>query len=320
MDETQVSEAKKLAAEVDCVIIVAGNDFSDEGEFISPGGIDDFLAPIQEGYKNMGKPIQAALMKYTSGMRRGQLEEDAGGDRQNLSLKPDEIHLIKEIGALNPRTVVSLVCGSMIMIDDWADQVPAVLYSWYSGMEGGTALTRILFGDVNPNGKLPFSIPKDVTHLPYFSSTDKEIEYDLYHGYTLLDKNKHKPNYPFGFGLSYTSFAYQNPQVQKHDDRIDLSVQVSNTGDCDGEEIVQVYMGMENSKIDRQKKLLKGFEKVLIPAGESVDINIAIPLDELRFYNIEEKKWILEPGTYIFMVGPNSEDESLIETRVDLSL
>jgi len=233
LDETQVSEAKNLAPEVDCVIIVAGNDFSDEGEFISPGGMDDFLAPIQEGYKNMGKPIQAALMKLTGGMRRGQLEEDAGGDRQNLSLKLEEINLIKEVGALNPKTVVSLVCGSMIMIDDWADQVPAILYSWYSGMEGGTALARILFGDVNPSGKLPFSIPKEVNHLPYFSSTNKEIEYDLYHGYTLLDKDGYKPNHPFGYGLSYTSFVYQDLQIQEQSETVDITIQVSNTGNLD---------------------------------------------------------------------------------------
>jgi len=319
LEETKVSEAKRLAPEVDCVIIVAGNDFSDEGEFISPGGMDDFLAPIQEGYKNMGKPIQAALMKFSGGIRRGQLEEDAGGDRQNLSLKPEEVNLIKEIGALNPRTVVSLVCGSMIMIDDWADHVPAILYSWYSGMEGGTALARILFGDVNPSGKLPFSIPEDVKHLPNFSSTDKEIRYDLYHGYTLLDKNGHKAAFPFGFGLSYTSFDYQDLQIQKQDNAVDISVRVSNSGNRDGEEIVQVYVGMENPKVERQKKLLKGFEKVIIQAGESINITISVPMDELRYYCNKEKKWILEAGTYIFMVGPNSADESLLKAEMILS-
>lgn len=253
-----------------------------------------------------------------SGMQKPQMEQDAGGDRQNLSLKSEEIRLIKEVGALNSHTVVVLVCGSMIMIDDWADQVPAILYSWYSGMEGGTALVRILFGDVNPSGKLPFSIPKDVNHLPYFSSTDKSIQYELYHGYTLLDKDGHQPNYPFGFGLSYTSFVYQNLQIQKWDKSVAVSVKVTNTGNRDGEEIVQVYVGMENSKVERQKKLLKGFEKVSIPAGESEDVTISVPTDELRYYSISEKKWILEAGTYIFMVGPNSNNQSLMKTQVEL--
>ena len=119
-----------------------------------------------------------------------------GGDRQSLSPKPAQIELIKSIGRINPNTVVALVCGGMIMTREWEDHVPAILYSWYAGMEGGSALARVLFGDVNPSGKLPFSIPRDESHLPYFSSTDSEITYDLYHGYTLLEKNGHEAAYP----------------------------------------------------------------------------------------------------------------------------
>jgi beta-glucosidase len=318
LDESQISEAKRLAPKVDCVIIVAGNDFSDEGEFISPGDTDDFNEPVLEGLRNMGKPIQAALMKLFSGFQQRQMQRDAGGDRQNLSLKPDEIKLIKAVSGLNPNTVVSLVCGSMIMIDDWAAQIPAILYSWYAGMEGGTALARILFGEVNPSGKLPFTIPNNVDHLPYFSSTDKEIEYDLYHGYTLLDKNDHKPNYPFGFGLSYTTFAYKDLKIHNRDGAVEVSVQVSNTGPREGEEIIQVYVGMENSQIERQKKLLKGFAKVSIPAGEAVDVKISIPFNELRYYNTAEKQWALEKGTYNFLVGPSSNDKALLRGDVNL--
>jgi len=317
-DESQISEAKRLAPEVDCVIIIVGNDFSDEGEFISPGDTDDFNAPVLEGYKNMGRPFLATIMKLGSRFQQQQMQRDAGGDRQNLSLKPSEIKLIKAVAGLNPNTVVSLVCGSMIMIDDWADQIPAILYSWYSGMEGGTALTRILFGEVNPSGKLPFSIPKDVSHLPYFSSTDKEIQYDLYHGYTLLDKNGHEPNYPFGFGLSYTEFEYGDLKIQKLQDAVKVSVIVSNTGNREGEEIVQVYVGMENSKIERQKKLLKGFEKVSISAGKSVDVHISVPFNELRYYDVAEKQWSLEPGVYTFLVGPNAAKASLMKTSINL--
>jgi beta-glucosidase len=318
LDETQIPEAKKIAPEVDCVIIVAGNDYSDEGEFISPGGMEDFLAPIREGYRNMGRPVLAALMKLFGGMRREQMAQDAGGDRQNLSLKTDEIKLIREIGPLNPRTVVTLVCGSMIMIDDWAEQVPAVLYSWYAGMEGGTALARILFGDSTPSGKLPFSIPQDVHHLPHFSSSTPEIEYDLYHGYTLLDKDDHKPHYPFGYGLSYTTFDYQDLRIQQVGENIDVSVKVSNSGERDGEEVVQVYVGMRNSQIERQKKLLKGFEKVPIQSGKSTAVTISIPLADLRYYNIEEKKWILEAGTYTFMAGSSSADEDLLKADLEI--
>jgi beta-glucosidase len=211
------------------------------------------------------------------------------------------------------------VCGSMVMIEDWAEKVPAVLYSWYAGMEGGTALARILFGDVNPSGKLPFTIPTSVDQLPYFSSTDQEITYDLYHGYTLLDKKGLKPAYPFGFGLSYTTYTYSDLQVENKDQSLEVKVKVSNTGSRDGEEIVQVYVGMDNPRVERQKKLLKGFEKVAIPAGATAEVTISIPLDELRYYDMQEKKWCLEAGTYRVMVGPSSDDGVLLKTLLEVA-
>lgn len=321
-DETQIAEAKKLAGEVDCVIIIAGHDFNDEGEFISPGGMDAMLKMIITGYQNMGKPIKTAFLKLMSKTIIAGFQGEGGlapgGDRQSLSLKLDQSRLIQEVGGINPKTVVSLACGSMVMMDDWANQVPAVLYSWYAGMEGGTALARILFGDVNPSGKLPFSIPTSVDHLPYFSSTDTEITYDLYHGYSLLDKNGLKPAYPFGFGLSYTTFTYRDLRVAKKDGHLEATVQVTNTGSHDGQEVVQAYVGVENSSIDRQEKLLKGFEKVTIPAGTTVESVIAIPLDELDYYDMQTEGWRLEPGTYTVMVGPSSEAGSLIKARVEI--
>ena len=206
------------------------------------------------------------------------------------------------------------------MIDDWADHIPAILYSWYAGMEGGTALARVLFGDVNPSAKLPFTIPEDVNHLPYFSSTDREIRYDLYHGYSLLDKNGHTPAYPFGFGLSYTTFVNSNMKVQQVAEGVKVSVKVTNTGSRDGEEVVQVYFGMENSVVERQVKLLKGFEKVFIRAGETVDVGITISLDELRYYSVEENQWVLEIGDYSFLVGSDSSETSCLKSSLALKI
>lgn len=322
-DETQLAEAQQLAGEVDCVVIIAGNDFNDEGEYVSPGGMEEMLKPIITGYRNMGKPFKAALLKRQAKSIAAGAQSPVGlapgGDRQNLSLKPEQVALIQAVAGINPSTVVCLVCGSMVMIDEWAENVPAILYSWYSGMEGGTALARLLFGDVNPSGKLPFSIPASVEHLPYFSSTDQTITYDLYHGYTLLDHKGLKPAYPFGFGLSYTIYAYRNVHVARNAQHLEVTVEVSNTGARDGEEIVQVYVGMENSRVERQKKLLKGFEKVAIPAGGTAQVKIAIPLDELRYYDAQAKQWRLEPGVYRVMVGPSSDDATLLETSIEIT-
>jgi beta-glucosidase len=226
--------------------------------------------------------------------------------------------MIKTIARINPNTVVTLVCGSMLMIDDWADEIPAILYGWYSGMEGGNALARVLFGEVNPSGKLPFTIPTEAAHLPYFSSTDKTIRYDLYHGYTLLDKNGHKPSYPFGFGLSYTSFVYSDLQVEERDRNILVSVSVTNTGDRDGEEVIQVYVGMTDSKIDRQVKLLKGFEKLGIKAGGTIRVSIQVLKDDLRYYDTVKQQWVFESGTYRILVGPHSGEDALLNAEIKL--
>jgi len=322
-DENQIAEAKQLAAEVDCVIIVAGYDYNDEGEFISPGGMEKMVDALTIGYRNMGMPIKAFLLKLLSRfVRSGFQRADGtipGGDRQSLSLKPDQSRLIQAVAGINPNTVVCLVCGSMVMIDDWAENIPAVLYAWYAGMEGGTALARILFGDVNPSGKLPFSIPTSVAHLPYFSSTDEQITYDLYHGYTLLDKKDLKPAYPFGFGLSYTRYAYNDLRVKNTGQSLEITVSVHNSGGQDGEEIVQAYVGVEDSRIDRQKKLLKGFEKAAIPAGGTVDVAISIPLEELRYYDMQAAGWRLEPGRYRVMVGPSSDESVLLQAVVEVA-
>lgn len=321
-DETQREEARQLAKEVDAVVIIAGNDYNDEGEYTSPSSLDEMFDPIITGYHQMRKPLKAALVKVIKklGISTFQIQEGMtpGGDRQNLSLNAEQIKLIQAVAGVNPNTVVCLVTGSMIMIEEWAQEVPAILYSWYAGMEGGTALANILFGDVNPSGKLPFSIPTSVEHLPYFSSTDKEITYDLYHSYTLLDKNNHQPAYPFGFGLSYTTFAYSDLHVTLKDDHLDVLVTVKNLGEREGADVVQVYVSKPDSKVERQKKLLKGFEKIVIPAGQDKQLSISVLLDDLRYFDGETKSWVLEEGEYQILVGGSSVEGSLLGFSVSL--
>jgi beta-glucosidase len=316
-DESELDSAADEAARADCVIIAVGNDKYDEGEYIGPDTNDanddfSFMEAVVKGYENMGRSV--------SGFGGPMPGEDGakGGDRKSLSLKPAQIELIKRIGSINPNTVVVLIGGGMIMTREWEDTVPAIMYSWYSGMEGGNALSRILFGDVNPSGKLPFTIPQEQSHLPYFSNTDAEITYDLYHGYTLLDKQGHQPAYPFGFGLSYTTWEYGKPQLDKRVNHVMVTVDLENAGDVAGAEVVQVYVGINQSAVDRQKKLLKGFEKVYLEPGQSVTVSIPVDLDELRYFSNEQRKWIFEPGTYSFYVGSSSDEAALQVTEIEL--
>ena len=199
----------------------------------------------------------------------------------------------------------------MIMTHEWDDVVPSIVYGWYSGMEGGNALPRVLFGDVNPSGKLPFAIPNDESHLPYFSNQDDTITYGFYHGYTKLDKDGNKPRYPFGHGLSYTTYDFSNLSIKKKDNAVSISVNIKNKGKKDGQEVVQVYVSVPNSEVERQKKLLKGFEKITIKSGEAKKVIIEIPFDELRYYNEKRSQWELEHTEYEFKVGPSSDEQKL---------
>ena len=318
-DESDLDKAAAEAANADCVIIAVGNDMHDEGEFISAPkeGVDDFVfsEAVDVGYENMGKPLAGFSMASFEADEGGSL----GGDRENLSLKPAQIALIERIGGINPNTVVVLVGGGMIMTQAWGDAVPAIMYGWYSGMEGGNALARVLFGDVDPSGKLPFTIPQDKSHLPYFSNTDAEIVYELYHGYTLLDKHGYQPAYPFGFGLSYTTWEYGTPELNRQGDQVVVTVDLKNAGNVAGAEVVQVYVGIKQSAVDRQKKLLKGFEKVYLKPGQSATVSISVALDELRYFSNEQRKWIFEPGTYQFYVGSCSNEEALQIKELELS-
>jgi beta-glucosidase len=135
------------------------------------------------------------------------------GDRVPLALKPRDLTVVQAAASANPRTVVALVGGSVFTMEEWKSQVPAILMAWYFGMEGGHALARVLFGEVNPGGKMPLTTPKTDAQLPFFDEFADEIEYGPYHGYTLVDRTGEEPAFPFGFGLSYTTYAYSNLKV-----------------------------------------------------------------------------------------------------------
>lgn len=319
--ETEVMKAKRLARAADCVIIMVGNDYKDEGEHMVPQS-KNAVGVMIKGLSNQGMWFKSNLAKLLSRrIARGYTgvdEENAGGDRGSLMLKQNHKHIIEEIGRINPYTVVCLVGGSMIMTKGWEEYTPAILYSWYSGMEGGNALPRLLFGDVSPSGKLPFTIPNHEEHLPYFSKSDLQVNYDYYHGYTLLDKKDVEPAYAFGYGLSYTRFSYKNHWIERRKDKVYVGVTICNDGHRQGEDVIQVYMGMQESAVERPIKLLKAFKKVRLLAGEEKEFMLSIPLEELRYYNEEDESWILEKGIYTFSIGNSSHNDHLHSLELDI--
>jgi beta-glucosidase len=191
--------------------------------------------------------------------------------------------------------------------------------SWYSGQEGGHALARVLFGEMNPGGKLPCSVPKNPQDLPFFDPQASEIEYDYYHGYALFDHEAIVPAYPFGFGLSYTSFAYGDLSLSETEigagGKVVASVDVTNTGDRAGAEVVQLYAGYAGSAVERHVKDLKGFARVELEPGETRTVRIPLQAQSLAYYDVESRAWVVEPIAYRVFVGSSSAPEDLQQAQ-----
>ena len=242
-----------------------------------------------------------------------------GGDRKNsLGLHEDEIELLKQVGPVNEKSAAVLVGGNMIMMTEWYDDVNAVLMAYYPGMEGGTALAEIIYGDVNPSGKLPYVVPYSEDDLPHVDWEATDQYYEYYHGYTRLEKNGVKPLIPYGFGLSYTTFEITDPKVSVEGENLKVTAKVKNTGAIDGDEVVQVYVGFENSAVDRPVKQLRGFQRVSVKAGEEKEVEITTPLEKLKWYDPVYREWKLENMEYPIYVGSSAAYEDLVKTEISL--
>lgn len=284
-DGADVNEAGRIAAGADAVLIVAGYDHDDEGEYVAP--------------------------EQTTGMDFAGMDS-VGGDRECLGLHGDEVELINAIGGINPKTAVILIGGSTIITSDFDRSVPAMLMAYYPGMEGGTAIADIVFGDVCPSGKLPFVVPYIAEDLPYVKWDTDQQYYEYYHGYARLEKTGKKPEFPYGFGLSYTNFDVSGAQVSVSDTDISVSCRVKNTGKLSGDEVIQLYIGFEKSSIDRPKKLLRGFSRVSLSPGMEKKVTISCPIEKLKYYDPAHAQWKLEDIPYTAYIGTSSDNKDLL--------
>ncbi len=262
--------------------------------------------------------ISVIIVGYTH-RDEGEYMFTKGGDRDILTLKPHDETLILQTVIANPNTAVVLMGGSAIITESWRDKVPAILMAWYAGMEGGNALADILFGKVNPCAKLPCVFPKSEDQLPFFDKRARSIEYGYFHGYRLMDKQGQTPAFPFGFGISYTTYAYDNLQLDQNEINLDgtlrVSVDITNTGNIAGEEVAQLYVGYDGSRVERPFKELKGFSKVYLTPGETKRVRFALGAGQLAYYDELHSNWIVEPTQYTVYVGPSSRTQDLIRAE-----
>jgi beta-glucosidase len=234
------------------------------------------------------------------------------GDRLDLDLSPEREALIRAAAAANPRTIVVLEGGGAITVGNWLPEVEALLMVWYPGQMGGYAIADLLFGAANPSGKLPITFPTGLDQLPSFDNVSLEVTYDYFHGYRYLDRNGATPQFPFGFGLSYTTFSIENLEASQATavagDVVRFSIEVKNTGSVAGAEVVQLYVTYPGSAVERAERELKGFVKVMLAPGASETVEIALPVNDLAYYDVAQSAWALEGLEHAIHVGTSSRD------------
>jgi beta-glucosidase len=247
--------------------------------------------------------------------------ESEGFDRADMKLPGDQDELVRKVAAANPNTVVVLNNGSPLEMGSWIDRVPAVLEAWFPGQECGTAMADILFGEVNPSGKLSTTFPKRLEDNPAYINYPGENGMVLYGeglfvGYRYYDKKDVVPLFPFGHGLSYTTFEYGELEMDSNEVRpggeVRVTVEVHNTGEREGREVVQLYVRDVESSLVRPEMELKGFKKVNLKPGGSERVSFTLTRKSLCFYDPSSRQWIAEPGEFEVLVGSSSRD---IRTR-----
>jgi beta-glucosidase len=269
-----IAEAKSLAARVDAVVVAPGFDTASEGE---------------------------------------------SGDR-TFRLLPGQDELINQMAAVNKNTVVVMTSGGGVDMTAWVDHVPALLEAWYPGQEGGTAVAQVLFGEFNPSGRLPISIERrwedDAAYNSYYPKEgSKKVEYSegIFVGYRHFDKSAVKPLFPFGYGLSYTSFNYKNLTISpaSSDDQVTVAFDITNTGSRAGADVAEVFVGDHHAPVPRPVKELKGFAKVNLSPGETKNVSVKLDRRAFSYYDVKTHAWTVAPGDFDVFVARSAADIEL---------
>ncbi|KAA6301219.1 MAG: 4-beta-xylosidase [Candidatus Ordinivivax streblomastigis] len=253
-----------------------------------------------EMYGEAGKAVKECE-QVIAVVGTNEMIEREGQDRNDIRLPEDQMEFIKEIYKVNPNIVVVLVAGSPLAINWIDDNVPAIVNAWYPGEQGGRAVAEVLFGDYNPGGKLPVTYYNSLDELPPFD------DYDITKGRT-YQYFKGKPLYPFGYGLSYTTFKYSNLNIQDTGKAVSVSFDLKNTGKIQGDEVAQVYVKMPETGVVMPLKELKAFQRSTVKKGESLKVELEISKDVLRFWDDASKAFVTPAGEYQFLIGSSSSD------------
>ncbi len=309
-DGGEPARAARGAAQAEAAVVVVGFTHEDEGEYIPPDMIPMF-APTFPPPTAAEEPIARKILPG-HGQQEGGFSP--GGDRDRLTLHPRDEALIQAVAAAQPRTIVVLMVGSAVIAEAWRERVPGILVLWYGGMEGGHALADALLGRVNPGGRLPCTFPRRAEDLPGFDRNATAITYDLWHGYRKLARDGNAAAFPFGFGLSYTTWRLANLRLAAPDlrpgDTLEATVDVTNTGPVAGDEVVQLYVAARGSRVERAARELKAFARVTLAPGATQAVTLTVPVAALADYD-EARGWVVEPIEYDAIIARHAEDAGL---------
>ncbi len=285
------------------------------GQVVPPKYSEDSLR--SESIKEAKK---ADLIIYIGGLNKNFRQDCESGDRLSLNLPFGQDELIEGLAKANKNIIVTLLSGNAVAMP-WVNLVPSIIQSWYLGSEAGNSLEDILSGDVNPSGKLPFTFPVKLNDVGahsfgadvYPGVNHKETyKEDIFVGYRWAEKNGIAPLFPFGHGLSYTTFKYgkaaASADEMDKDGKIKLTIPITNTGKVSGKEVMQLYIGEENPSVPRPIKELKGFDKIELAPGETKIVTFTITPGQLAFYDENQKSWRSESGRFKAYIGSSSED------------
>ncbi|QXC59985.1 glycoside hydrolase family 3 C-terminal domain-containing protein [Aquihabitans sp. G128] len=308
-------------ADADVAVVVVGYTKADEGEFIGGSGTTH-LADLMPGADDpeLAAAFAEVLAADTDPWANpnpgagDQLGFAKGGDRTSLRLRDEDVARIRSVAATCPRTVVAIVAGSAVLVDEWVDDVAGVVQCWYSGMEGGHALAAVVLGRAEPTGRLPFTVPSAEAHLPPFDAEATEATYDRWHGYWRLARDGHAAAFPFGFGLSYTDLSIGTAGVAAVDGDLVVSGTVRNAGARPGVEVVQVYVGPAAGEPPR----LAGFARLDVAAGEERPFEVVVPVARLARRDPAAHAWVPAAGTHEVVVARHAEDPAAHRLTVDL--
>ena len=315
-------EAAALAAQCEAALVVAGLDWRLEGEHIHPGDIAPVLALVPPPQWLVGLLGRQRLQPWWPAVARAMAwitshasppagGNFASGDRTDLQLPADQISLIEAVAAANPRTVVTLMGGGAILTRPWDQQVAGLLLLWYPGQEGGHALADVLLGHVSPSGRLPFAIPEEPSHLPRLEPRALQVSYDLWHGYRRLHHHGHNAAYPFGFGLSYSRFAWSDLSLKPGNPAVEVALTLHHCGAMRAAAVVQVYLEAPGALMERPPRTLVAFQRVELERGERRRVALTIPLRHLAVFDPDQDGWVLEHGIHRLVVADHSEHTAL---------